>query len=342
MKEYDEDFLEEINKRVDILQYAESQGYEFKRHGGKEYFTSCPLHTDITPSLSITESNDNDGYSAHQKWYCFSCHCGGSIINWLMKIEGLSFDDAVKKAAKLADMDDSKMFCSPVTRYFKSVRKANGVKRKIVHSTVDENELSRFISDEHLKAWEDEGISRDTLDMFGVAYDKRANRIVYPVRDINGRLINIKGRSLGDYKKRRIPKYMNYMEVVDLDYFQGLDITKPFVMQTGELIIFESIKSVMKAWEWGIKNTCSCETHAITDGQVKLILSLRVPNVVLCFDKDVKFHKEKGLVEQLNNLRKFCNLFIVRDRKGLLGEKDSPADCGEDIFLALYDAKERW
>lgn len=341
MKEYDEDFLEEITKRVDILKYAESQGYEFEKKGGKEYFTSCPLHTDVTPSLSITESDDSE-YSNHQKWYCFSCRRGGTIINWLVQIEGLSFDDAVKKAAKLANMDDSKMFCSPVTKYFKAVKKANVESRKVIHNAVNESELSRFVSDNHLKVWEDEGISRNTLDTFGVAYDKRANRIIYPVRDINGKLINIKGRSLGDYKKRRIPKYMNYKEVVDLDYFQGLDITKPFVIQTGELIIFESIKSVMKVWDWGIKNACSCETHALTDGQVRLILSLGVPNVVLCFDKDVNFYKEKGLVEQLNKLKRFCNLYVVRDRKGLLGEKDSPADCGEEAFRILYGEKERW
>ena len=343
MVNYDDDFLDDVAKNVDLLKYAESQGFVFEK-SGKEYFTSCPLHKDVTPSLNISETTSADGESEHQKWYCFSCHKGGGIFSWLIHIEGLTPEKAAEKAIELAGLDLAKLQISPVARYFRTVKKLNAKKPVIHHEQLKENILDGFTR-EHIDEWCEEGISLDTLDTFGIKYDPKTNRIIYPVRDINGRLINIKGRARGDYKKRRIPKYMNYRKIVDLDYLQSLDITKDYAKSENELILFESIKSVMKAWDWGIRNTAACETSTLTDGQIKEILRLGVANVVICFDKDVKFYdqKSRGLREQLDKLKRFVNLYVVRDNNGLLvGEKDSPADCGESVFRELYSKKQRW
>ena len=61
MMEYDADFLEQIDNGVNLLEYAESTGFEFE-HKGKEHFCSCPLHIDKTPSLCISDANPQKFY----------------------------------------------------------------------------------------------------------------------------------------------------------------------------------------------------------------------------------------------------------------------------------------
>lgn len=338
----DQNFLDELRDKIDLLEYAESKGFEFKR-SGKDYFTHCPLHTDNTPSLSISE--DEDGL--HRNFYCHSCKQGGGIIKWLVVIEQISFNDAVKKASELADMDMSKMCQSPTVIMLRNQSREQKkiINRKdIQHTFLPESTLDKY-SIERVPEWEAEGISQDTIREFDIRIDKGGNRIIYPVRDSDGNLINIKGRTrYQDYKKMRIAKYKNYYPVNGLDYFQNLDRAKPYILEADEIIIFESIKSVMKCYDWGIKNVVSAETHALTDGQIKEILQLGCSNVVVAFDKDVEFHsaKEREMRRQMNKLKIFSNLYYIYDQTNILGEKDSPADMGEENWEFLYKNRRRW
>ena len=137
---------------------------------------------------------------------------------------------------------------------------------------------------------------------------------------------------------------MNYYKLGDLDFFQSLDMAQEYIREADEMIIVESIKSVMKCWDWGVKNVVSAETHALTDSQIRLILKLRCSKVVIAFDKDVDYFckKEKVLREQMDKLKRFVNLYYIYDSENLLGEKDSPADRGIEVWQYLYDRKRRW
>lgn len=332
--EYDADFIQQINDSVNLLEYAESTGFDFRREG-KEYFCSCPLHVDNTPSLSISDAKPT-------RFYCHSCKTGGGIVSWLMKIEKMRFDDAVSKAAKLAGTDLSAMCQSPVVLYMKRQRKE--MPKQAAETQHAQIEEKRFSSGE-IPEWEAEGISREVLQTFGVAIDKQSNRIVYPVRDADGKLINYKGRTrYKNYKEMGLPKYMNYNRIGDLDYFQGYDLAKSYIEAAGEVIVCESIKSVMKCWTWGIKNVVSAESHALADGQLFNLIKMRV-NVVISFDNDViktlYTEKERGLRERLSKLARFTNVYVIYDY-GLLGEKDAPMDKGEEVFRKLYEKRKRW
>ena len=340
--EVDQNFLDELRDKIDLLEYAENQGFEFQRHG-KDHFTNCPLHTDNTPSLSISE--DDDGIC--RSFYCHSCKCGGGIIKWMTVIEHMKFMDAVKKASELAEMDLSNMCQSPTVAMLRKqnrIYKKNIEKTDIHHTILDESCYTKY-SIESIPEWEDEGISKETISNFDIRIDNNSNRIVYAVRDDVGNLINIKGRTrYKDYKKIKIPKYKNYFPVGELDYFQCLEKSKPYIIESDEIIICECIKSVMKCYDWGIKNVVSAETHALTDGQIKRILQLKCSNVVLAFDKDVEYFstKEKELRRQMNKLGLFSNLYYIYDYNNLLGEKDSPMDKGEEVWKKLYAEKRRW
>ena len=327
---YDEEFLNTICSKVNILKYAEMNGYEFCRQG-TEFYTHCPLHTDKTPSLCVSRNNPT-------KFFCFSCRVGGGIVNWLMEIEKMDFRDAVKKASEIAGIDMSTLFRSTTIKYIKTSNKKQ--EKEYTRQFLPDNFMSQF-SDTPIEEWEREGISRETLNIFGVRNDEEKNRIVYPVYSSDGRLINVKGRTrFKNYKDLKVPKYINYYKVGSVDYLQGIQNTKKYVIEAGEIILFESIKSVMKAWDYGYKNSVSIESHGITAGQIKLIIQLGV-NIVLAFDKDVDI-KDGSLKSSLDKIKRFTNVYIIKDNDSLLGEKDAPVDCGKEKWEKLYDEKERY
>ena len=324
---YDDEMLQEINASVDLLEYV-SQSIEMEKRG-RDYFGHCPLHVDNTPSFSITPSKNS--------YYCFSCGRSGGIIGYLIDYEHLRFDDAVDKAAKLGNMDLSKMCKSQTMTFLKKTKNLMREKEQVVHEVLSANELSKY-SHEDITEWIDEGILQEVMDLFEVRINDRDNRIVYPVYDINGNLINIKGRTrYKNYKELRIPKYINYYPIGTMDYFQGLNITLPFIKDQNEIIIFESVKSVMKAYGWGYKNCASAEKHTITDEQLKLLVRLRV-NIVFAFDSDISY-SDKDIKKTIDVLKRITNVYVIYDRKGLLGGKDAknaPVDLSREIWEQLY------
>lgn len=325
--------LKEISENVNLLEYVE-QHMELEKRGS-DYFGHCSLHTDKTPSFSITPEKNT--------YYCFSCGRGGGIIGYLMEYEGLRFDEAVEKAASLANVDLSKMCRSETIAFLKRLKSwSQRSKEPFKHDIIPYSEYTRF-DREIVQEWLDEGISQDIMDLFDVRVDRRQNRIVYPVCDIDGNLINIKARTrFQDYKKLRIPKYINYYQIGVMDYLQSLNMTLPFIRSQNEMIIFESVKSVMKAYGWGFKNCVSAEKHTLTPEQIMLIAKLRV-NVVFAFDSDVSYY-QNDVRQNINRLKVITNVYTINDTKKLLGgasTKNAPADCGVDIWKELYETKRK-
>lgn len=330
--EYDEDFLNSIAEKVDLVDYI-GQKTELEKRG-KDYFCRCSKHIDQTPSFSITPEKN--------MYYCFSCGRGGGIIQYLQDYEGLSFDEAVQKACRLANADLSSMCYSPTVKFLKKIRK---LRKKLIpfeHKILEEKEYEKY-SKEPVAEWLNEGIRQKEIDLFDIRIDKRSNRIVYPVRDIDGRLLNVKGRTrYADYKTMGLMKYINYYPIGVMDYIQGLNVTLPYVKAKNEIIIFESLKSVMKCFGWGYRNCGSAEKHSLTMEQVRLLIRLQV-DVTFAYDSDVSY-KTKDIVESINLLKRFTNVYVIEDPDGLLGgaeAKNSPADEGLQIFEKLYQNKRR-
>ena len=159
---------------------------------------------------------------------------------------------------------------------------------------------------------------------------------------LNGDLIGVKGRTVFDYKELGIPKYMNYYQIGDVDFLQGLNKTIDFVKEKGEIILFEGIKSCMKAVDYGYPYTASVETHTINPWQVRLLVKLGV-DITVAFDADVTY-REPALVKALNTLSRFTNVYYINDPDELGGRntKNSPVDLGKETFVKLYDNKRRW
>lgn len=332
---YDEETLKQINDNADLIAYAE-RTMELKKKSDT-YFAHCPFHEDKTPSLAFNPTNNY--------YHCFSCGKSGRMIGFLMDFEGLPFEQAVGKAAKFANVD-IKDICQSDTIIFlkqwRNLKKTKENQNVYIHPILPQNTMDSF-SKTVIQEWEDEGIKQEVMDTFGVRVDDISNRIVYPVCDINGNLINVKGRTrYENFKKLKLPKYINYYTVGTMDYFQGLNITLPYVKENNEIIIFESVKSVMKAYGWGFCNCVSAETHSLTKEQISLLVKLRT-NIVFAYDTDVDY-KTKDIQKSINMLRKVTNVFVIQDPKRLLGgaeTKNAPVDCGQEIWEELYTNKRK-
>lgn len=330
---YDDDTLRQINEKADLIAYV-NQSLQLKKRG-EDFFTNCPLHVDVTPSLSFTPAKNS--------YYCFSCGRSGGMIGYLIDFEGLSFEDAVDKAARLASVDLTKMCKSETMTFLKRYKMMQNKQKKIYrHEILPSSTLDKYIKGK-VQEWLDEGIEQEVMDLFGVRIDDIGNRIVYPVYDVEGNLINIKGRTrYENYKQLKLAKYINYYTVGVMDYFQCLETTLPYIREENEVIIFESIKSVMKAYGWGYKNCVSAEKHTLTPEQIDLLVKLRA-NVILAYDSDVQYLKGE-VKEDINKLRRVTNVYIIDDKQKLLGgekTKNAPVDCGLNIWEELYSDKRK-
>lgn len=328
----DTDKLQELCNKISLLEYAE-QTCEFKKRGSN-YFCSCPKHSDSDPSLCISPDVN--------LFYCFSCLRKGNLINWLMEYEDLSFQDAVQKVINLTGEDINKYYIPESLKFYKTL---NNLQKEKSNISVDryildiEKDYNQKFKDEIPQEWLDEGISADEMKKYEIRIDPMSNRIVYPVRDADFNMIGVKGRTrFSNYKTLGIMKYMNYHRIGVLNYFTAMMQAIDSVKETGEIIILEGIKSVMKIDQWGFHNAVSAETSTLNEYQIELLIRMQIRNVVIAFDKDVTMKKVQSCC---GLLKKFTNVSVVIDKWNLLKEKESPCDEGESVWRTLYERRVR-
>lgn len=330
MKEYSDELIEEIKDSIDIADFIGE--YVELNKKGKEYIGKCPFHDERTGSFTVTPRKG--------MYYCFGCKKGGDVISFCQDYLNMSYEEAISYLAGIAGISATKTVISSTVKYLK---KSTKKKKQIMpekHEILDKSILDGF-ERRRINKWIDEGIPQELMEKYGVMYDRRANRIVYPVYDNDGNLINIKGRTLYDnYKDLNIPKYMNYYPVGDMDYLQAFCFKKDIILEQKEIILFESLKSVMKLDSFGQYNSVSSETSELNMFQAKTIIQLHC-NVVIAYDNDVTLEKlmEK---EPIKMLCRFTNVHAVIDKKGLLGEikdKNAPVDKGKRVWDELYKTK---
>lgn len=326
----DHDKLQELCDKVDLLEYAEKT-VDFQRRGADVFAAHCPRHEDKTPSLMITPSKN--------LFYCHSCHVGGNILNWIMTFEHLRFNDAIDKVSKLAGVDIKNLKTCDALVFYKKIKNS----KFSIHFVEDRQILPwsyyEQFSDEIPQEWVDEGISEDILKKYEIRIDKSSNRIVYPVYSNDLLLIGCKGRTRYiNYKELGIKKYLNYTKIQTTDFFMGMKQNREEIINSKQAIIFEGLKSVMHVASWGINNSLSSETSTINDTQVAILVSMGIKEVTIAFDKDVNL---KAIKSNTKLLRKYCNVYAIIDKWGLLQDKDSPCDQGRETWDILFERRVR-
>lgn len=265
---------------------------------------------------------------------------GEDIFDALAYVSNTSISEVLKKTADIVGVkleytkhedvkqDDILSFLSSFTRYDKLSGNHHSNKSLPI------SKLDMFIPHSHWMFLQ-EGITSDTQSVFNIMYDVLDNRIIIPIKDECGNLVTMKGRIAVNDPPIYIAKYLAYEPYSADNILYGLYENKSNIKKTNECIIVEAEKSVLKAHSIGIKNVLALSKKVVSENQKKKLLELQVP-ILIAMDKDVSDDEIIIMAEQ------FCDyqdVYIIKDTDWLLGEKDSPFDCGEMAWDELYENK---
>lgn len=266
---------------------------------------------------------------------------GGDIFNFIEYMKGCPFRNAFMFIARISNVKIDFTYKPKVkneTFEFLSKFTKGGLRVDSEENIVlDESVLNEYIQTAH-QMFLDDNLSIDSQYKFGIHYDLYGQRILIPIRDLEGNLITIKGRTVAeDYDDKGIEKYIAYYPYHARKLLYGYYENYWDIIGKNEIILAESEKAVIQADGYDTNNVVAISKKKISDEQLYGIISLNV-DVVLAFDKDVSLEELKAISEEFKGL---CRVYAIYDIKGLLSGKDSPFDKGETVWNELYKNKIR-
>lgn len=197
-----------------------------------------------------------------------------------------------------------------------------------------DNKLKEQFVNAYSSMFLNDGINEIAQDKFEVMYDVLDNRIVFPIKNDNGKILSFKGRTCEEnYKILGIPKYIYYYKIEGKYYLFGLYENYFDILQANECIVFEAEKSPMQCCSFGVNNTVSINKKIISDEQLEKLIKLKV-EVTLAFDKDVELN---DIFIECRKFKGLCKVNYIYDYDGLLKDKMSPSDLGKEVFMQLYE-----
>lgn len=319
--------LDELLKSIDIVDFL-SKYVDLEERNG-EYWGLSPLREENTPSFSVRRETG--------QFYDFSSGVGGNLITFLKRYHRVSAREAIEMLVKYAGKDGvelkphEKLSATSICKAFSSpkrhIKQSSGV-------VLPDDYMERYeIRDDKLDVWRKEGISDESLRRFDVRYDGFANRLVYPIRNIEGQIVNIGGRTLDpDWKEKKLRKYNYYHPWGSISVIYGLYDNLEHIMKTREIILFEGCKSVLLADTWGIRNCGAILTSHLSPLQMKLLAAIGC-HAVFALDKEVDVRKDHNI----QKLKQYANVFYLYDNNNELDLKDAPVDKGKEVFEHLYN-----
>ncbi|MDD2913475.1 MAG: DNA primase [Candidatus Pacebacteria bacterium] len=300
---------EEIKSRLDIVNVIGS--YIKLQKTGANYRAICPFHSEKSPSFFVSPSK--------QIWHCFgSCGIGGDIFGFVMKIEGVEFKDALKILADKAGVElkkeDPKIstkrqktydICEFACSFFEKQMESNAgieVKKYLNQRGVKEETIKEWrlgYSPDSWRALSDyligKGYKREEIEQSGLAliseknkfYDRFRGRIMFPVFDINSRVIGFGGRVFKD-KEGLGAKYINTPSTIIYDKSQtlyGINNAGIEMRKKDSCILVEGYMDAIMAFQSGFKNVVAVSGTALTPLQLKIIKRY-TENLHTAFDMD--------------------------------------------------------
>lgn len=305
---YSDDIIEEVRQKNDIVDVV-SQYVKLTRKGSS-YFGLCPFHNEKTPSFSVTPGK--------QMYYCFGCGAGGNVFTFLMEYENYSFVEALKYLADRAGVElpepeysgeakkraDTKAILLEINKaaaqyfYVQLLRPQGGhaltylKDRKLSDDTIKAFGLgySNKYSDDLYKYLKSKGYKDDMISQAGLisidekygVHDKFWNRVMFPIMDVNSRVIGFGGRVMGDAK----PKYLNSPETIIFDKSRNLyGLNRARKSRKPYFLLCEGYMDVISLHQAGFTNAVASLGTALTPGHAALIKRY-VNEVYLTYDSD--------------------------------------------------------
>lgn len=331
---YPEETVEEVRMKNDIVDVV--SGYVRLQKKGSSYFGLCPFHNEKSPSFSVSQSK--------QMYYCFGCGAGGNVFTFVMNYENYTFGEAVKMLADRAGVnlpepeytEEMKkrenhrarllMVNKEAAKYFYyQLRRGQGEigyrylsGRQLTDETIKKfglgfanktsDDLTRYLKQQ---GYDDRLIQEAGLASFDERYgmhDKFWNRVMFPIQDLNHRVIGFGGRVMGDGS----PKYLNSPETPVFDKSRnlyGLNFAR--TSRAGNIILCEGYMDVIAMHQAGFSQAAASLGTAFTAGQANL-LRRYTDQVLLAYDSDgagvnaalraIGILKEAGLAGKVINM----------------------------------------
>ena len=302
---FGEDFLSELRNRCDIVDIV-SRYVQLKK-SSNNFVGLCPFHNEKTASFNVNPSG--------QFFHCFGCQTGGDVITFIMKIENLSYREAVEYLASIAGMTVPKSisFDGEIGKLRKDIYEMNRVAARYFHDNLmgDSGKTA-------LKYLVDRGLSLKTITNFGLGYapdgwynmvnylrskgyndtqikqsglvsnsdkgsfDRFRDRVMFPIIDHKINVIGFGGRTMGNDPA----KYLNTSENVAFkkgSNLYALNFAKS--TKTGYFILCEGYMDVISLHQAGFTSAVATLGTAITSEQARLMKRM-TENVIVCYDSD--------------------------------------------------------
>ncbi len=288
---------EEIKSRLDIVDYI-GENLQLRR-SGRNYAAFCPFHSNTrTPAFYV--------FPETQTWRCFgACAEGGDIFSFVMKRQGWDFKEALKHLAERAGVElepqtpavqqrqaaeeKQVQLLTAAADYFHQLLlhapQAAGARDYLSKRALNEEAIATFKLGFALNSWDaarnhfsEQGYSDEELLAVGLLtenpdkgtrYDRFRGRLLFPIRDGNGRIVGFGARTLDP---NGIPKYLNSPQTDLFDksaILYGLDLAKRAIRQERQVVIVEGYMDVIKAWQHGFHNVVAQMGTALTEAQMQ-------------------------------------------------------------------------
>ncbi len=304
--------VQRIKDVADIVEVVSDYVHLTRR--GANYMGLCPFHNERTPSFSVNKRKNF--------CYCFSCHKGGSPINFIMEKEGISYHDALLHLAKKYGIkveereltDDERKLQTEREGMLVAAERAMKIMEKNLHDTPDGRDIglsylySRGVTEEAISKFHlgyaldksdhltssmlNEGFEEDILHSLGLTgksqsgsyYDKYRGRVIFPIMNSSGKVVGFGGRDL----KGGPAKYINSPESVlyhKNNELYGIFQAKSEIVRQDKCYLVEGYLDVIGMWQAGLQNVVASSGTALTDGQIALIHRF-TNNITLLYDGD--------------------------------------------------------
>jgi DNA primase len=322
---YSQQLLDEIRSRADILEIV-GQVVKLKRSGGENWKGLCPFHTEKTPSFTVNPKRNI--------YHCFGCGAGGDAFSFLMRQERVAFPEAVRTLADRAGvaLPDASQRAPEVDGKLEALRRAmalaaefytrslwepGGEKARayLEQRGVDPEVAKRFGLGYAPESWNAllgvmgrQGIGEEVLVQAGLIlarqngpgfYDRFRGRLLFPIRDVQGRVVAFGGRALSGEE----PKYLNSPETplyVKGQMLYALDVARIAMRERSRAIIVEGYLDCLMAHQHGFGETVAALGTAFTPAQLGL-LRRYADEVVALFDADAAGQKASSRLEEMMN-----------------------------------------
>lgn len=304
--------VERIKDAADIVEVVSDYVHLTRR--GANFMGLCPFHNEKTPSFSVSPRRNF--------CYCFSCHKGGSPVNFIMEKEGVSYHDALLHLAKKYGIkveerelsDDEKRAATEREGLLIAAQRAMQIMEEDLISSQQGRDIGlsylygRGITQEAIKKFhlgyaidrgmhltpkmQREGFDTDTLRTLGLTglsqngnlYDKYHGRVIFPILNSSGKVVGFGGRDL----KGGAAKYINSPESVLYRKNQelyGIFQAKAEIVRQNRCYLVEGYIDVISMWQSGLQNVVASSGTALTDGQIAMIHRF-TENITLIYDGD--------------------------------------------------------